>query len=670
MPKADRQIYEERSTITRAIVEFHSDDNPNGEPIIIGAGRSNLNIGKLLSVTTNKTLGAPSGTWTVVTKRDALSLGLSSTGLIGSTLSLLRVWDEPEDVWVRIKWVVDGQIIDGMWGLVDSIHESVTRVSGGAREETYTIVGRDVGKIFETLKLWLHHFDPGKSGRSIVAYLNSIGDELRGSPSFFIKLLLETWLGNNRLAEGQWKMPESLGGGDLFYQFLERSIQDMDEGHGALLDPTLLRVEQFQGADTSLWETLIEYSNNLLNEMWIDTGPDPANPDAMEEMKPHFYFRERTFPTLNNRERWDAITQRELAISDVHRRELSKGGAANRYNFWTISIDGKLAVGQAHRFLIQAGAIDGAKIGEPGNIPIVNYTSLQKHGLRKWERSTKYLPILDEEKQANFLNLTANWLRRIHDWYSVAPFQLSGTLITSRIMPEIRVGERIREKRPDGNIQFYCEGIENSWFYPKNGKSTLTVTRGEYEGTDHLQKIYNQIRSPDALTAIDCTFTPSTREDDLARITGIQPPGGGGLDVVDQILAGCKFVAVSADDDNAEFEFGAAIPDVGGVAGAADIAGAAAGALASELGDALGDEPVEPPSNPNMVPSDDSENAQASEIATTNPDAPLKKPTTGPFTQEDLESGDDPLQELDESSSDDPLFGIDPVTDADRAAGI
>lgn len=492
------------ATHTRARVAFLTDE-ANGfntdRPV---AAHSRL--GRIVSVSTAKQLGSASGTFTITIKKDQQYHGPRS--------ALRDLWRDPEDVWVRIEFVVDGQVIDTMIGLIDTVRENVQRTGGGQRSETYTIVGRDIGKVFETTELFVNVFhNPDNPVRAQGALVASYGERIVGTPAHFVHLLVDEWVGNNGAAEAQFALPRGLGGG-YFYGILQKhQIQPMASlEHGEALAPNLFQIDQTTG---KLWDVMQEYSNGALNEMFVDLAPPPGRSSHRDHtgLKPTLFLRERPFPIRSDDGRttvatqWHGLTSHVLEPQDVMTRDIAKGGAANRYNYWLLLIEGLGTEGFNVAEILQRG-VEGVPYGHPGNIPVFDTASIQRHGLRRYSAHTRFIPFWDSTRQAQFFRLCARWLKKIHDWFSVAPLELSGRIVTSRVFPEIRIGQRVIEQRREGRIVYYCEGVEHSWTYPNAGSTSLTLTRGEYEGDDLLAHVYAGYANPPALSAAEICMTP------------------------------------------------------------------------------------------------------------------------------------------------------------------
>lgn len=520
--------------------------------------RSDPRLGKIVAFSSSKQLGGPSGQWSLTIKKPRISGPRSLTRSPPDGL-----WRDPEDVWVNIKVSVDGQVIDTILGLVDSITEDTTRTGSGQRAETYTIQGRDIGKIFEMTPLFVNYFhDPTRPIRSQGAIIAAQIDELVGTPAHFVRLLVETWLGNEGTAEVPWRLPPGLGGGPFFspnITAVQGGFGLRLEGsrltgvqpqtgtvHGVAIAPSLLQIDQSGGGH--LWDTLQEYCNPLMNELFVDLAPAERS-ISLESMVPVLTLRERPFPirapggSTTDKSRWNRLQTWELDRGDIKRRNVVKGGAASRFNYWKLRLNGMGSEGFNVDEILQRG-VDGVESGQPGNIPIFNAESISRHGVRPYTAQTRFIPFFyrnradpedatavreQERLQGSFFRLVAAWLKKVHDWYVVAPFELSGTLQTSRMQPEIRIGHRVVERRNEGVITYYVEGVAHRWSYPNEGETTLTVTRGEYEDDELLDSIYESgFEAPQALTEREACFV-----DEDADLSD--------NDLIEALAAGCAF---------------------------------------------------------------------------------------------------------------------------------
>lgn len=418
---------------------------------------------------------------------------------------LRDLWKEPEDVWVKIVFIVNGFVYESMFGLVDNVREETIREDQGARPQTFEVVGRDFGKVLETTELFINIFERDGALTAIIPMYDSLQQNLQGAPHDFILALMEAWVGNNGLSDAQWKLPSNLYGGISFFDTVNLStVSRKTKGH--MQDPTILQPDQNR---RKLWDAMQEYSNGVLNELFFDLGPNPAQlggfhkhpvhqgeflspiyPTSVQNLAPCLYLRERPFPEKGDRSRWDALPTFDLKRGDIQKRHISKGGAQARFNFWMLEGQSLQAKGIEQFALVQ----ERAENGKPGGFPIYDVESIRKHGLRRFHQGTRFIPLVDEEVGPKaYIELT-KWLQKVHDWYVPGPRHQSGSITTTYAMPWVRIGQRVREFLNNGRrVIFYVEGVEHRYNYPNNGMSSFQLTRGEFEDEDLLQEIYDEI---------------------------------------------------------------------------------------------------------------------------------------------------------------------------------
>lgn len=476
---------------TRVRVAFHTHE-PDGfsafEPIT-----SDPRLGYIIACSTSKQKGAAAGTWTLTIKRG---------DTFGAVDPQTDLWRDPENVWVEIFFERDGQRYDVMLGLIDSISAGMQRTGTGQRAETFTITGRDFGKTLEETQLWINYFQQSDNPvRSAGAIARDADTNTLGSPGFFVRYLLDEWLGNGGVAERQWRLPpglRSLGGSRFFFDKLAQRISvDDSKVHGETVAPVLFQVDQVSG---KLWDSLSEYANPVMNELFVDLAP-PAGfrKTAVEGLVPTFFLRQYPFPQKDDagsQSLWDSLPTHVLNPSEIQSRNISKGGAGQRFNYWILRFSGLGTESFNVQEILQEG-IQGVEYGRPGNIPIFNTDSIQKHGVKRYTADTRYLPYYEARREnaqpdkLDVLRLAGEWLKRLHDWYCIAPWQLSGQLTLRRVHPQIRIGHRVVERRPRGReVTYYVEQVDHQWSYPGTGFTTVTVTRGQYADEDLLADYY------------------------------------------------------------------------------------------------------------------------------------------------------------------------------------
>lgn len=509
-------------THTRCEVSFHSDTDFDGT---LGLEAHPV-LGSVQGVSTSKSFGNASGSFTVTLKKPR-----------GTQGSWTKLFAQPEGSWVRINYVLNGVPQPVLWGIVDSISENVTRAEQGARMETYTVTGRDFGKALEDTKTIVNLFAVSSLDmfRGLLSAYNF--DPPIGTPDKVVKKILDLWLGNDGLGAQQYRLPSSLADhayGQTLYEALNfDTIQAMSDGAGETLDMTVLNPDQQSGQ--GLWDVLQQYCNGLLNEMWVDLAPTISRLENGVQKDyswgPAFFLRERRFRQFDDTSLWDNTRTVTLQKGDVRNRQLAKGGAANRYNYWVLHGG---VLGDQYRAQALTHAMPDVEPFKPGAIPIINLESMQKHGIRPYVATTNFLPFFKGgEEKSGFIRLAANWMKRIHDWYGVAPWQLSGTLTCSRLRPDIRIGMRVIEETDAGPITFYVEGVDHSWNYPGAGVTTLTVTHGEYE-EDHprpLKQLYDEYAA--AKTASKATSAAVDSDEAQDKKSQVKAPKQGEVNVTE-----------------------------------------------------------------------------------------------------------------------------------------
>lgn len=485
-----RETYEKQATHTRVRVSFFSHD-ADGYSGTLEGGSDPLG-GSVVSVNTTKAMGNAAGNFTIQIKKPQqrftvggdLAIPLKGSG----EDSYLRLWNDPEGTWVRIDWLCDGQVIDGMVGIIDTVNEQTAFTAKGQRTEVYNIVGSDFGKVFQQTLAFVNVYDNSAS-LGLVSLYQRLSGNIDGAPGKFVEALLEAWIGNYSATSQPWFLPDGLPtpGRGAFYDYLQRRIGCKDEAvHGYLADATLLNVEQ---DGKNLWSLLQQYANLLMNELIVDLAP-PADgdPEALSGLVPTITLRPKPFKVKNDHVRWDQLRNHTLEPSDMQSRKLAKGGPAQRFNYWIIDVGGQQGV-EVQAILQERGNEPGL----PGSVPIWNLKSIENHGFRLWKQTTDFLPITTSEGDGDWIGVAGNWLRRCHDWHCVATRELSGTLMTSRLRPEIRIGQKVTERRAEGEIEYYVEAVTNSWAMGGAGTTQLSVTRGEYVGEDLLGQVYEEL---------------------------------------------------------------------------------------------------------------------------------------------------------------------------------
>ena len=110
--------------------------------------------------------------------------------------------------------------------------------------------------------------------------------------------------------------------------------------------------------------------------------------------------------------------------------------------------------------------------------PLWDTADMETHGMRQFNVESRYV------SESNQVFTMARSLReRARDWYALNPYLLSGTITSGKLLPEVRIGDRLRVRGPGASEKnFYVEQVSHQWS-PGNGRTTLGVTRG-WDGDD------------------------------------------------------------------------------------------------------------------------------------------------------------------------------------------
>jgi len=479
---------------TRVVARFYADKGFDGF-IDSSSDPKPLTI---TGFSSQKRFGGSPGSWTLRLK--------SAAGING-----LALWEDPEDTWVHIFVVKNGKPYATVFGVVDTVTESMSRAPDGTRSVIYQIQGSDWQKVFTRPELYINIFE-GDRVLPVVPLYNALKDSLIGRPDEVVSELVKAWLGNQELIDAPWTLPSSLSGKPLYQQL----TFSFEETRGLLFDATLLDPNQWLGRN--LWQSMEEFSNAPLNELFTRL----ESPDLTHLTTPprtELVMRERPFPTFYESKRWNALPTWELDPVDIRERHMSRGAPESRYNFWVLDGLGLLGDGMEGQYMMQAAAEKGE--GFPGAFPIYDMGDVRRHGFRLYRQNTRYLPW---KKDKSWLTIAPQWLRLLHDWYGVTRFEQAGTLSTTNIKPMIQIGDRVVENRASGEaVTYYVEGVSHDYNYPGTGITQLHVTRGEEKDSPLIDLLYADIlkREMDSFKTVAGLLDQALTEGD-ALTAGVQ----------------------------------------------------------------------------------------------------------------------------------------------------
>ncbi len=456
----------------------------------------------LVSVTTDKQLGAPTGTWSVT---------LKSHGVIAPEGALpVRNWHDlvTDDDWVTVEFDagVDGDLV--MLGLVDSVELALSAGQGGAAVRAWTIRGRDFAKVFADTEAVTLPVGPGHGLGDLLSFHTAI-DALRGdvNPGRAVRTLLDFFLrrGQNRGRTPFWAIPPSLPG--TLVDSVGAGPQDRQFGDiletgwlDETLDGSLPATELFNGVPNEpvkLLEVLSGFANDRLNECFFDLRSAPPQVvtgggggglvvRGWRRPRPCLVLRERPFPVLPSTaaehpagrspsDAWAMLATHELAVTDLEGAPGLTRAGRERINWWMVTVGAGFGVNRYALALAEAAQGLGLDLT---TAPAIDVESVRRHGWRRMEVQSRYI-----DPSVDALLVARRWTHLLRDWYWANHLFLAGTLQSAHIHPEIRVGHRLRLLDRDGSwILFYVEGVRHQWRRMPDGRShgttAFTVTRG------------------------------------------------------------------------------------------------------------------------------------------------------------------------------------------------
>lgn len=462
------------------------------------------------------TIDASPGFWSIKLKR-RLSVGLEplSARNAASFAGSIDWRDEVRDNdWLIASFSVPGK--DGapkstrvVIGLVDTVERERSADFNGAQDVEWTISGQGWAKaIYDTEAIHLPQVSNGPFdiARDIPAVRGAINKALeklmKQAPGAVVSLIFEFMLrlgehrgpvpymevpaslplpvvGRNPLAPGQARQI-----GDVI------SIEDVDQALDGLLVPSDL-IASMEANGARLHDMMRRFTNEPYNEFFFDLAPYTTQSEGAggvlqavghKTLVPAVVLRERPFPVhegvVTGRPAWRTPSQRwaDLPTHEIHERDLiveslSRSGQ-ERFNFFVALWSHGYGLDRAS---LTYGLMDGAKLT---SAPAIDMPSVRRHGFRKLEIESMYL-----QDGAESVIVARRWTHMLRDWFGMNHLFLAGTVRVGFMLPEARVGHRLRIRRDDGGyVLAYIEGVDHSWTKGATGttesRTTFTLTRG------------------------------------------------------------------------------------------------------------------------------------------------------------------------------------------------
>jgi hypothetical protein len=427
----------------------------------------------LISINTSKQMGAASGTWSAVVKS---AKPFSQKIDLSDSIS--------DDAWVDIHFSRHNRRYFTMRGMVDTIRRNKAVSGTGATTTTYTLSGRDFGKVWELTPLWFNKFaakgaPENIEGSASMRVFSSLGLLGGATVADIVEVYLIGFLDKlGDLGRSNWVYPIGMPGIGPDRSFTTNLGFDSS---GFTNDPPRIAVAPsfLDPNGANAWAMAQEWSDPAFVELFADLTDGDFNvaSDQLENSSayPCYFVRDRPFPTLalGLDSPWFELPTIQLPREDIVNEDLGRGGM-ERFNAFFVSP-------QILQDFMPNNVVEITS-------PLWDATDMLEHGFRRYDINSRYQldlndPLVSEEEP--LLKLTTDQRDKVRDWYALNPYFYSGTIECSRGVLEARIGKRLfvpgRDSKKD--LTAYIEGVSHSWQFGRGIRSSLGITRGWY-GTD------------------------------------------------------------------------------------------------------------------------------------------------------------------------------------------
>jgi hypothetical protein len=441
----------------------------------------------LVSVSTQKMLGAASGSFTIDIKPSLAAANLFQ-----------HICD---DDWVDIVFYRHSQPWHVMRGLIDEIRRNRSVGGSGATTRSYTLTGRDFAKIWEITPVW---FSPcGDKDMVSDAWATMIFQaipSLRGTPPEAVKAFLWNFMEAVTVTAGvNWEMPAGMpNGGGSFLKWVQ-----FNDNHYYNTPARKSFNPNFLDPNNTLWATAQQHADPAFVEVYADMLPDggpfdarlqSGEPLAPKDARMTVVVRDRPFPVVDPLIdswpiSWDAVPQFTVFRQQIVTDNVGRSGLERFNAFFVASQLHQEAFGQNSLNILT---------------PLVDFQSLHRHGLRRFDVQSSMSP-----DQLDFSKLCEQQRRIAKDWHCLNPYFLSGTINLGIGRPDIKIGCKVRIPGEHGERDqetYYIESVGHNWRFGQGIRTALGVTRG-WMGSDQsmvaaLQQMSARYQEPQLLTDV------------------------------------------------------------------------------------------------------------------------------------------------------------------------
>lgn len=429
----------------------------------------------VVAVSTEKSMGASSGTFSVTLKPSAH---------MGKTFPRFLDYLVDDD-WIDITFQRHGRPFHVMRGLIEDIQEEEAVAGNGATTISYVLTGRDFGCIFDKTKVWFNRVaaELGEfAAIKIFEGLSAIGD-----PGAIVQQIIYGFMGAlEDVGRANWLLPPDMPGAqETFAQTF--IFNDVDFANDPERQGVTLQLMQPNGE--GIWQLAQEYSDPMFCEFFCDLSKDgdiirPDTEVTPEETEMMVFFRDRPFPRndLGKDSPWFNLPLLEVPRSHMSRKSVTRS-TKDRYNAYFVAPQ-----------VYQEGGFTKDIMG-----PLWDELDVRKHGMRPFNVQSRYTT-----GESNLFNLVSAQRELVRDWHCLSPYFLSGNVDLGRLYPDARIGSRLRLIGQDEGSQedYYIEKVSHRWTKERGGRTGLGVTRGWVGGDNSYMQALGEVAGRYATVAL------------------------------------------------------------------------------------------------------------------------------------------------------------------------
>lgn len=461
----------------------HGDDPivlTKAERLITSGRRPQDKIPSLVSATSTKAMGSPSGSFQLVMKPSIVTESLFDQLV--------------DDDWVDIIVYRHNQPWHVMRGMVDEIRRTKTVGGAGATSEMFLVSGRDFAKVWETTPVWFSPYANDIVTQAVANKVFQARPGVLGNPGEVVWSFLRSFLEEIADAEGpNWEPPNGVPGTYRGDSFLDSIVFRVGSPYFQNLPKRKAFNPGFMHPQGTLWSLAQQFSDPMFTELYVDMLPDadPFSPkiesgDSLlpKDMTMTVVLRDKPFPvvdpeltsSLSYQHSWKNLPVLVIPRQQIVSSDLGRSGLERFNAFFVAPV--------IHQELMRADALYIMA-------PLMEKKprqDLKRHGLRRLDAKLNQSP---DPSVLDWVGMAEYQRRLLKDWYILNPYMLNGSIDLGIGRPDIRIGCRVRVPASQDRSQrhfikeenYYVEQVTHTWMFGTSVKTTLGVTRG-WRGDD------------------------------------------------------------------------------------------------------------------------------------------------------------------------------------------